>query len=63
MRFISRGNRTGRPLMMVHGLASSAELCFSKPAHFLEKDFHLIFCELDGHGPSSAGELQTILGC
>lgn len=63
MRFISRGTRDGRPLIMVHGLASSAELCFSELAYFLEKDFRLIFCELDGHYPSSAGEFQTISDC
>ena len=52
MNFITYGNRNNKSILFIHGLASTADLCFKPLLPYLQ-DYFVIFCELDGHyGPN-----------
>ena len=48
MNFITYGNRNNKSILFIHGLASTADLCFNPLLPYLQ-DYFVIFCELDGH--------------
>ena len=48
MNFITYGNKNNNSILFIHGLASTADLCFKPLLPYLQ-DYYVIFCELDGH--------------
>lgn len=48
MNFIEYGDRNNKSILFIHGLASTADLCFKPLLPYL-KNYYVIFCELDGH--------------
>ena len=59
MNFISYGNRNNKSILFIHGLASTADLCFKPLLPFLQ-DYFVIFCELDGHYGANPKDLTSM---
>ncbi|WP_311537632.1 alpha/beta hydrolase [uncultured Anaerococcus sp.] len=59
MKFITYGNKDNKSLLFIHGLASSANLCFGGLLPYL-KDYYVILVELDGHCPSDENDLNSM---
>lgn len=49
MRFIEMGPGTQPTLLFIHGLSATAESCYGEVGRLLQKDWHVVLCELDGH--------------
>ena len=52
MNFISYGKKSNKSILFIHGLASTAYLCFKPLLPYLI-DYYVNFCELDRHCASS----------
>lgn len=52
MRFEQYGDRNGKTLMLLHGMATTGHECFDRVIPFL-KNYHVILCEVDGHYTNS----------
>lgn len=59
MKFITYGNKMGKSLLFIHGLASSANLCFGGLLPYL-KEYYVILVELDGHCQSDLNDLDSM---
>lgn len=59
MKFISYGNRDNKSILFIHGLASTADLCFKALLPYLQ-DYYVIFCELDGHYGTDPKDLTSM---
>lgn len=59
MNFISYGNKNNKSILFIHGLASTADLCF-KPLLPDLQDYYVIFCELDGHYGTDPKDLTSM---
>ena len=59
MNFISYGNRNNKSILFIHGLASTADLCFKALLPYLQ-DYFVIFCELDGHYGTNPKDLTSM---
>lgn len=53
MRFITLGNKENPPVMLIHGMATTAEICYGKIAPRLAEKYYVILAVLDGHDPCS----------
>jgi hypothetical protein len=49
MRFQEIGQQNRPVLLFIHGLSATAESCYGAVVSRLEKDWHIILCELGGH--------------
>lgn len=58
MKFTTYGERENKSILFIHGLASTADLCFKPLLPYL-KDYHVIFCELDGHCAFKKGDMTS----
>lgn len=59
MKFLTYGNKEGKSLLFIHGLASSADLCFGRILPYL-KEYYVILVELDGHCQSDLNDLENM---
>ena len=59
MNFITFGNRNNKSILFIHGLASTADLCF-KPLLAYLLNYYVIFCQLDGHCSSKPNDLVSM---
>ena len=59
MKFITFGNRNNKSILFIHGLASTADLCFKALLPYLQ-DYFVIFCELDGHYGTNPKDLTSM---
>ena len=59
MNIISYGNRKNKSILFIHGLASTADLCFKPLLPYLQ-DYFVIFCELDGHYGTNPKDLTSM---
>ena len=59
MNFVAYGNKNQRPLMLIHGLASTADLCFQPLLPYL-RDEYVILCELPGHCAACPREMTSL---
>ena len=53
MNYLTYGNSTSPAVMLIHGMATSAEICYSSIAEKLSQDYYVILAKLDGHDPDS----------
>lgn len=61
MNFLTFGDEKKQSLLFIHGMASSAMLCYEPVLKYL-KDYYVILAEVDGHSPA-AGELESLAKC
>jgi pimeloyl-ACP methyl ester carboxylesterase len=53
MNFLTYGDSTAPAVMLIHGMATTAEICYSSIAKKLSQDYYVILAKLDGHDPDS----------
>ena len=58
MNFLTFGDKNKASILFIHGLASTAMLCYEPILHYM-KDYYVILAEVDGHS-SHAGELEDL---
>ena len=61
MKFLTFGDGKKKSILFIHGMASSAMLCYEPILKYL-KDYYVILAEVDGHSPA-AGELESLAKC
>ena len=49
MRFITMGSEAFPTLLFIPGLSATAESCYGKVGRYLQDQWHVVLCELDGH--------------
>ena len=54
MRFITCGTSDKPSLIMIHGMATTAEICYHDLALKLSEHYYVILAVLDGHDPESS---------
>ena len=59
MNFICYGEKFNKSILFIHGLASTADLCFKPLLPYLN-DYYVIFCELDGHCDSCINDMISM---
>lgn len=59
MHYQSYGNKENKSLLFIHGLASSATLCFEPLLEFL-KDYYVILWELEGHSEHQPADFLSL---
>ena len=56
MRFITYGTPDKPALMMIHGMATTARICYHDIARRLKERYYVILAVLDGHDPESSSD-------
>ncbi|MBR2086030.1 MAG: alpha/beta hydrolase [Oscillospiraceae bacterium] len=51
MNFLTYGDSTAPTVMLIHGMATTAEICYASIAKKLSRNYHVILAKLDGHDP------------
>lgn len=59
MNFTCYGKKSSKSILFIHGLASTADLCFKQLLPYLT-DYYVIFCELDGHCDIKVNDLLSM---
>ena len=59
MNFTCYGEKFNKSILFIHGLASTADLCFKPLLPYLN-DYYVIFCELDGHCDSNVNDMISM---
>lgn len=62
MIFNTYGDETLPSLMLIHGMANTAQSCYGRILPYLD-DYHIILCEVDGHTDKEAGLFISIEDC
>lgn len=58
MNFLTYGDKNKQSILLIHGMASTALLCYEPLLGYL-KDYYVILAEVDGHS-DSLGELDSL---
>ena len=59
MIFTTYGDKTLPSLMLIHGMANTAQSCYGKIVPYLD-EYHVILCEVDGHTDKEKGLFISI---
>lgn len=62
MNYITYGDKNNKSLVFIHGLASTAELCFGALLPYLS-DYYVVLCELDCHYDESKKDIFSMNDC
>lgn len=62
MIFDTYGNKTLPSLMLIHGMANTAQSCYGRIVPLLD-EYHVILCEVDGHTDKEAGLFISLEDC
>ena len=62
MIFNTYGDRSLPSLILIHGMANTAQLCYGRILPYLD-EYHVILCELDGHSDKETGLFISIEDC
>lgn len=62
MIFNTYGDKTLPSLMLIHGMANTAQSCYGRIVPYLD-DYHVILCEVDGHTDKEKGLFISIEDC
>lgn len=62
MIFNTYGDETLPSLILIHGMANTAQLCYGRIVPYLD-EYHVILCELDGHTDKETGLFISIDDC
>lgn len=53
MNFLTYGDNSAPAVMLIHGMASTAEICYGSIAKKLSRNYYVILAKLDGHDSES----------
>ena len=62
MIFDTYGDKTLPSLILIHGMANTAQSCYGRIIPYLS-DYHVILCEVDGHTDKETGLFISIEDC
>lgn len=62
MIFNTYGDETLPSLMLIHGMANTAQLCYGRILPYLD-GYHVILCEVDGHTDKEKGLFISVEDC
>ena len=62
MIFNAYGDKSLPALMLIHGMANTAQLCYGRIIPYLD-EYHVILCEVDGHTDKETGLFISIEDC
>ena len=62
MNYVSYGDKKNKSLLFIHGLASTAALCFGPLLPHLH-GYYIVFCEVDGHIPNQHDDMVSMKQC
>lgn len=57
MNYLTYGTKGNRTLLFIHGMASTALLCFEPLLKYFT-DYYVVLAEVDGHSRNVEGELD-----
>ena len=58
MNFLTFGSKENKSILFIHGMASSAKLCYEPLLTYL-KDYYVVLAEVDGHSDNTS-ELESL---
>lgn len=62
MNYLTYGDKNNKSLLFIHGLASTATLCFEPLLPYLQ-DYYVVLCQLDGHYDGGPRDLESMKAC
>ncbi|MCH5297780.1 MAG: alpha/beta hydrolase [Ruminococcus sp.] len=62
MNYLSYGNKQNKTILFIHGMASTALLCYEPILKYFE-NYYVILVEVDGHGSNTKGDLTNLKNC
>ncbi|MBR6044808.1 MAG: alpha/beta hydrolase [Ruminococcus sp.] len=63
MNFLLCGDRSAPAVLLIHGLGTTAELCYYRVARSLGRKYRVILACLDGHDPRSDAVFESLDLC
>lgn len=61
MNFLTNGDKSNKPILFIHGMATSALICYEGILPYF-KDYYVILAEVDGHSDNT-DELSDLAKC
>ena len=62
MNYLTYGNERNKAILFIHGMASTALLCYEPILKYFE-NYYVILVEVDGHSSSTKGDLSNLKNC
>lgn len=62
MNFKEYGKKKYKTLLFIHGMASTAQLCFEPLLKYLN-NYHVVLVEVDGHSDNTKEDLKSLASC
>lgn len=59
MNYLTYGNEENQTILFIHGMASTALLCYEPILKYLE-NYHAVLVEVDGHSSNTKGDLTDL---
>ena len=59
MNYLTYGNKNNKVLVFIHGMASTALLCYESLLPYV-KEYYVVLVEVDGHSDNINGELKNL---
>lgn len=61
MNYLTYGDKNNKSVVLIHGMATTAETCFGSMLEYL-KDYYVVLVQVDGHIPGDEGILESFEG-
>ena len=62
MNYLTYGNKQDKAIVFIHGMASTALLCFEPLLKYFE-NYYVVLVEVDGHSSNTKGDLTSLMAC
>lgn len=62
MNYLTYGDKRNKAIVFIHGMASTALLCFEPILKYFE-DYYVVLAEVDGHSDNIKGDLISLKDC
>ena len=62
MNYLTYGNKQNKAIVLIHGMASTALLCYEPILKYLE-NYYIVLVEVDGHSKNVKGDLLSLKDC
>ena len=62
MNYLTYGDKQNKALVLIHGMASTALLCYEPILKYL-KNYYVVLVEVDGHSKNVKGDLLSLKDC
>lgn len=62
MNYLTYGNKQNKAIVFIHGMASTALLCYEPILEYFE-NYYVVLVEVDGHSSNTKGNLTSLKNC